>query len=499
MTQVVQGLYTVALAGLALYALHALALILLYLLACLERRGKGKRPTPYLLSPLPADDELPCVTVQVPLRNEQHVARRCLEAVAGLDWPRERLEIQVLDDSDDATVEVVDTTVAELRAEGVTIEVLRREQPVGYKAGALAAGMTTARGAYVAIFDADFCPAPDFLRRTVPYLLEHPELGMVQARWGHLNAEASLMTRVQALILDAHFTVEHLAREHAGLLTNFNGTAGVWRRAAIEDAGGWQSDTLTEDLDLSYRAQVRGWRVRYLPDVVVPAELPPLVTAFKAQQERWATGAFQCLRKLAQPILRSQHLTPAQKLMGLLHLSGYANQPLLLLMILLTLPMVFTNPSFADFTIWLGTLASIPALLYLLGQMHLYRDWLRRIWIYPVLMFLWIGLAWSLSLAACRGLLRWGGTFVRTPKYGITDGGWKASAYRPGVNATWVGELLIGIYVCVAIWVAVRLEHSHLIPLALGYALGEVLVLAMTAVQAFALRPGGYPRSSRST
>jgi hypothetical protein len=268
----------------------------------------------------------------------------------------------------------------------------------------------------------------------------------------------------------------------------------VWRREAILDAGGWQCDTLTEDLDLSYRAQLRGWRMHYMPDVVVPAELPPLVTAFKAQQERWATGAFQCLRKLARRILRSERITPVQKVMALLHLSGYANQPLLLLMILLTLPMVLTNPTFAEFTIWLGALASIPPLLYLAGQIYLYDDWPCRIWIYPVLMFLWMGLAWSLTLAAGRGLLRWGGTFVRTPKYGLTGrgqgrgSGWKTSSYRPKISPTWVGELLIGVYVCVAIWAAARLDHVHLIPLALGYALGEIMVLVMTGMQAAADR-----------
>lgn len=498
MTRLVQGLYTVALAGLALYALHALVLIVVYLHARLggRRSGKGEGGLgqgPSLSSGAPDDRSLPCVTVQVPLRNEQHVARRCLEAVAGLAWPRERLEIQVLDDSDDGTVAVVDGAVAELREAGVRITVLRRPTPAGYKAGALAAGLAVARGAYIAMFDADFVPAPDFLRQTLPYFLNDPALGMVQARWGHLNAETSLMTRVQALVLDAHFTVEHVAREHARWLTNFNGTAGVWRRAAIEDAGGWQTDTLTEDLDLSYRAQLRGWGVRYLPDVVVPAELPPLLSAFKAQQERWATGAFQCLRKLAGPLLRSPHLTPVQKVMGLLHLSGYANQPLLLLMILLTLPMVLTNPTFADFTIWLGALATVPSLLYVLGQVALYEDWLRRVWAYPVLVLMWMGMAWSLTLAACRGLLRWGGTFVRTPKYGLTaeDGdGWRGSTYRPRVRATWVGELLIGIYVCVAIWAAVRLAHGHLIPLALGYALGEVLVVVITASESLRHRSG---------
>lgn len=488
MTWAVRALYTAALAGLALYALHVLVLIVLYL----RHRSEAGPPLPVV-----AEEHLPTVTVQVPLRNEQHVAQRILQAAGLLDWPHDRLEIQVLDDSDDATVSVVDSEAARLRQQGVHVEVLRRAAPLGYKAGALAAGTAVARGEYLAIFDADFCPAADFLRRTVPYFLDASMLGMVQARWAHLNADYSLMTRIQALVLDAHFSVDHIARAQSRLLTNFNGAAGVWRKAAISDSGGWQADTLTEDLDLSYRAQLQGWRVLYLPDVVVPAEVPPLVIAFKAQQERWAKGAFQCFRKLAGPIVRSRRLSVFQKAMGLLHLSGYANQPLLLLMILLTLPMVVTNPTFSSYTIWLGALASIPSVLYLLGQMHFYGDWPRRILVYPALMLLWMGLAWSLSLAVFQGLISWGGTFVRTPKFEITGsaGDWRRSAYRPKISATWIGEALLGAYVCVAIWFAVRLAHGHLIPLAMGYALGQVMMLALTAAEA-TVRGGKGRRAS---
>lgn len=477
MAGLVSAFYTAALAGLALYALHVLVLIVLYFCYRWE-------PGPTL--PVVEEKDLPSVTVQIPLRNEQHVAHRIIRAAADLDWPADRLELQILDDSDDATVWVVDAEVARLRERGVRIEVLRRTAPLGHKAGALAAGTAVSLGDYLAVFDADFYPAPDFLRQTVPYFAADPALGMVQARWAHLNTDYSLMTRIQALVLDAHFSIDHIARGHSRLLTNFNGSAGVWRKTAITDAGGWQADTLTEDLDLSYRAQLHGWRVLYLPEVVVPAELPPLVTAFKAQQERWAKGAFQCFRKLAMPILQSRRLRWYQKVMGLLHLSGYANQPLLLGMILLTVPMVLTNPTFAGTTTWLGTLASIPSLLYVLGQVHFYRDWARRILAYPALVLLWMGLAWSLTLAVFSGLLHWGGAFVRTPKYEIMDrtGDWRRSAYRPRISATWVGELLLGVYVCVAIGYAVHLRHGHLIPLAAGYALGQVMILALTAREA---------------
>ncbi len=483
MTHLVRVLYTATLLGLATCAAQAVVLIVLYLI---HRRD----PSPQL--PVIPDGELPSVTVQVPLRNEQHVAHQIIEAVAALDWPGDRLEIQILDDSEDATAAVVTAEVLRLQRTGLNIQEIRRAEPEGYKAGALAAGLAQACSEFVAIFDADFNPAADFLRRTVPHFLPDPGLGMVQARWTHLNAEYSLITRIQALALDAHFTVEHLARNRSGLLMNFNGAAGVWRRAAIEGAGGWTADTVTEDLDLSYRAQLAGWRALYLPDVVAPAELTPLVVAFKAQQSRWAKGASQCLRKLAGPIVRSRRLSLWQKAMALLHLSGYYNQPLLLVMILLTLPMVLTDPHFSAFSLWLGGLASIPPVLYVLGQMYLYRDWPRRILVYPALMFLWLGMAWSLTLAVLDGLRHWGGLFVRTPKYRIhgRSGRWQTSAYRPRAGATWVGELLFGIYVFLAIWLALDLDHTHLVPLVAGYAAGQLMILGLTLVQTLAARHG---------
>jgi cellulose synthase/poly-beta-1,6-N-acetylglucosamine synthase-like glycosyltransferase len=479
LTQIVKGLYTAVLAGLAVYALHVLVLIVLYL----KHRHDAVPPLPLL-----DEADLPVVTVQIPLRNERHVAQQVLRAVAALDWPRDRLYIQVLDDSDDETTAIVVAEALRLRQAGAWIDVLHRDDPVGYKAGALIEGNRRAYGDFIALFDADFCPAPDFLRQTVPHLVGDPTLGMVQARWTHLNADYSIITRIQALALDAHFSVEHLARNRSGLLMNFNGAAGVWRRAAILDAGGWQTDTVTEDLDLSYRAQLAGWGVRYLPDVVAPAELPPLVSALKVQQIRWAKGASQCLRKLAGPLVRSRRLSWAQKVMALLHLSGYTNQPLILCMMLLTLPVIWTNPDFSGLVVWLGALASIPPLLYVLGQMRFYRDWWRRVLVYPVLMLFWAGFSWSITLAVVEGLVRWGGDFIRTPKFRIRGraGSWRASAYRPHLDATWVGELVIGGYVALAIWLAIRMGHGDLLPLALVYALGEIVLLGTTAAQMLA-------------
>jgi cellulose synthase/poly-beta-1,6-N-acetylglucosamine synthase-like glycosyltransferase len=467
-----EGLYLVALSGLAIYALHVLTLIVLYL---------RHRRDPETIPPRISEARLPAVTVQVPLRNEKHVARRVLEAVGALDWPNDRLEIQILDDSDDETCDIVDREAAHLCDTGLDVRVLRRAEPEGYKAGALAQGCARARGAFIALFDADFKPAPDFLRLTIPYLVDDPTLGMVQARWTHLNDTYSPITRVQALALDAHFSVEHVARNRSGLLINFNGTAGVWRKAAIADAGGWQSDTVTEDLDLSYRAQLAGWHVLYLPDVTAPAELPPLLSAFKAQQVRWAKGASQCLRKLSGPILRSERLTWVQKVMALLHLSGYFNQVFLLMMILLTLPLVLTSPDFSGMAAVLGGLASVPPLLFVLGQMALYRDWPRRVLAYPLLMLLGVGLAWSNTRAVVSGLLTWGGAFIRTPKFHIwgEEGDWRDSVYRPGSGVLDAGELAVGVYAVSAVGLALWSGQSQMLPLVVVYALGELVMIGL--------------------
>ncbi len=468
--------YAAAIVGLALYGLHILTLILLYIR---HRRD-------FLHIPTYATEKLPLVTVQIPLRNERYVVRRILAAVAAMHWPRDRLEIQVLDDSDDETTALAQEEVRRLQAQGFCATILHREQPTGHKAGAMAVGMTQARGEYIAIFDADFRPTPDFLRCTVPHLMANPRLGMVQARWGHLNADYSPITRAQAIALDAHFVVEQIARNRSGLLINFNGTAGVWRRRAIEEAGGWQSDTVAEDLDLSYRAQLAGWEALYLPGVVAPAEIPPLVAAFKQQQYRWAKGAAQVLRKLWWAILSSRHLTWAQKVMALLHLSGYFAQPLLLVLLLLALPMTLRPCPLPPIVASLGFLSAVPSLLYLVGQMDLHRDWLRRLLAYPVLMLLGLGIAWSTTLALWDGLLHWGGAFVRTPKFRLQgrEGDWRRAVYRLRPDRATPGEALIGIYTLAILWAIYRTGHTGFLPLALLYAGGIALVLGGTLYQA---------------
>ncbi|MBN2393670.1 MAG: glycosyltransferase [Anaerolineae bacterium] len=470
MPQIVGYLYTAVLIGLALYAFHIVILVTLYL----WHRRDPLPETPRL----PAAD-LPMVTVQIPLRNERYVVQRILTAVAAFDWPRERLEIQVLDDSDDDTTALARSEVARLRAQGYSIVLLHRQHHNGHKAGALAAGLQKAHGEYIAIFDADFAPMPDFLQRTVPYLVQNPALGLVQGRWGHLNAEYSLVTRAQALALDAHFTVEHIARNRAGLLMNFNGTGGVWRRRAIEEVGGWQHDTIAEDLDLSYRAQLAGWKILYLPDVISPAELPPLVAAFRQQQYRWAKGATQVLRKSLGPLVTSPRLGLLQKVMALLHLSGYFTQPLILTLVLLVVPMAIYSPRLPTLAVALGTLTMLPPLLYLIGQVALYRDWPRRILVYPILMLLGIGISWNTTLGVLDGLFHWGGEFKRTPKFELygRQGNWRATKYRVTLDRALPGEILISVYALTALLLAYELQRTNLLPLSLIYLAGETFVI----------------------
>lgn len=480
--RIVGYFYTATLAGLSLYALHICLLILLYLW---HRRDRVP-PAP----DIPVG-QYPLVTVQIPLRNERQVVRRVLHAVAAFDWPAERLEIQVLDDSDDGTTLLAQHEAAHLRTQGLSVTVIHRAAPTGHKAGALAEGLHQARGAFIAIFDADFAPAPDFLKRTVPHLVAEPRLGMVQTRWGHLNADYSPVTRAQALAMDAHFTVEHLARNRSGLLMNFNGTAGVWRRRAIEESGGWQTDTLTEDLDLSYRAQLQGWQIRYLPDVVAPAELPPLALAFKQQQYRWAKGAAQTLRKLAGPIVHSPRLNPFQKGMALLHLSGYFSQPLLLLLLLLTLPLACYQTHLPELAAFLGGVTAIPPFLYLLGQMALYRDWPRRILYYPVLMLFGLGLAWSNTLALLDGLRHWGGPFVRTPKFNLHAHSRRALAATDRLprDRALPGDLLLAAYAGLTLWQSSLLHDSNLLPFILIYTAGELLMIGAALRQSTRQQP----------
>jgi cellulose synthase/poly-beta-1,6-N-acetylglucosamine synthase-like glycosyltransferase len=469
------ALYLGAALLLALYGLHTLLLTLIHW------RYRHETPVP---PPLTAT---PDVTVQLPIYNEAHVIQRLIDAVASLDWPRERLHIQVLDDSDDETTALAVAGAEKWQRAGVDIAVLRRPTRAGYKAGALAYGLATAKGEFIAIFDADFVPSPDFLRRTLPHLLADPRVGFIQTRWGHLNAEESPLTQAQALALDGHFVVEQAARQAAGWFIGFNGTAGLWRRACIADAGGWRHDTLAEDLDLSYRAQLRGWRGRYLGDVVSPAEIPPQLLALKRQQSRWAQGSIQCLRLLAGPVWRSGRPL-ALRLAALLHLSGYLVHPLMLVLLLTTLPLLWSDAG-ARWPLAYMSLASLgPPLLYATAQRELYPRgrWLRRYAFLPVLVFIGTGVALSNAWAVCRGLRAPGGTFKRTPKFRREGqrGGWLGQRYTLPLEGVVVGEILLALYALAAVGIAAARAHYWAIPFLALYVGGFGLVAGLSLWQA---------------
>ncbi|MGE0043728.1 MAG: cellulose synthase family protein [Vicinamibacterales bacterium] len=403
--------------------------------------------------PRHALDPLPVVTVQLPLYNEMYVVDRLVEAVCRLDYPRDRLEIQVLDDSTDETREIAELAVRRYRAQGLDIKYLHRTNREGYKAGALDEGLKVARGEFVAVFDADFIPAPDFLRKTVHHFSD-PNVAMVQARWGHVNEDYSLLTKIQAILLDAHFVLEHGSRNRAGCFFNFNGTAGIWRATAIADGGGWQHDTLTEDLDLSYRTQLRGWRFVFLPDHVAPAELPVEMNAFKSQQHRWAKGSIQTFLKLMPRILRSDQPFKV-KAEAFFHLSANFNYPLMCVLSVLIAPSMVIRYNMGwyemlliDVPLFFAATASV-ANFYMVCQRELYpTTWTERLRYVPLLMSIGIGLAVNNTRAVIEALFNKPSEFARTPKYhieGRTDD-WASKKYRQVVGIQPLIEVALGVY-----------------------------------------------------
>ncbi len=412
----------------------------------LYRRTRGG------IVPLHGSAPLQRVTVQLPIYNELYVVRRLIRSVAALDYPRDLLEIQVLDDSTDATADLAREEVERLRAEGLDIRHIRRVHRRGFKAGALAYGMRSARGDLLLILDADFVPAPDLLRRIVPYFADE-RIGMVQVRWDHLNADYSLLSRVQAISLDGHFVVEHEARSKNGLFFNFNGTAGVWRRRCIEDAGGWQHDTLTEDLDLSYRAHLKGWRFVYLRDVICPAELPVDMRAFKSQQFRWVKGSVQVSKKIL-PRIWSSDLSFVRKVEASIHLTHNVTYALVLVLSLCAYPAVLTRFAAAGLT----TLAiELPLFLlatgsvmffYAVAMAHARRDWRRQLRYLPVVMSVAIGLSVSNTRAIIEGLVGRDTPFHRTPKFDILDRGEtpRNKLYRGRPSGTGWVEITLAAY-----------------------------------------------------
>ena len=444
-------IYLAALIALFTYGMNCWFLMLFYRLNYPRAIKNHQRVKDTFYQMVPARD-WPRVTIQLPIYNERYVVKRLIKAVCKIDYPADLLEVQVLDDSTDDTVEIAGATIKEMKARGVDIVHVRRDNRSGFKAGALKEGLTTAKGELIAVFDADFIPNRDFLKESVPYFI-NPQIGMLQIRWGHINSDYSLLTRAQSIGIDGHFGIEQASRAWSGFFMNFNGTAGVWRKITIQEAGGWHADTLTEDLDLSYRAQLKGWKLMFAPQVVCPAEIPVTINAFKSQQHRWAKGSIQTAKKNLGKLFKSD-LPWLIKIQAFLHLTHYMVHPMMLLVVLTSIPMLYThwyfdNPAYPIMIFTLLCLATFgPSSLYLFSQRVLYRNWKSRIKYLPFLMCLGTGIAVNNTKAILEALFDIKSGFIRTPKYGIQDKGesWRSKRYVIPLTSISILEFFLGIY-----------------------------------------------------
>jgi cellulose synthase/poly-beta-1,6-N-acetylglucosamine synthase-like glycosyltransferase len=475
------GTYFFVLVILAVYGWHRYYLVYLYM------KNKDKVPVPRALLA-----ELPPVTIQLPIYNEMYVADRLIDAVCQIDYPRDRLEIQVLDDSTDETTSVAERAVRRNAAQGIDITYMHRTDRTGFKAGALEAGLRVAKGRFIAIFDADFIPTSDFLQRTIHFFSD-PAIAMVQARWGHINQDYSLLTKIQSILLDAHFVLEHGARNRSGLFFNFNGTAGIWRREAIADAGSWQHDTLTEDLDLSYRAQLRGWNFVFVPGLIAPAEVPVEMNAFKSQQHRWAKGSIQTCRKLLPRLLRS-NLPLGVKAEAFFHLSANFNYPLMCVLSVLMAPsmairynMGWYEMLLIDVPLFFAATASV-ANFYMVCQRELHDDWLTRAKYLPFLMSIGIGLTVNNTKAVFEALFNKQTEFARTPKYRIEARAdeWIGKKYRQSVLVQPLIELALGLYFTATVFYALANGIYGTVPFLVLFQVGFLYTGLLSIVQQYA-------------
>jgi cellulose synthase/poly-beta-1,6-N-acetylglucosamine synthase-like glycosyltransferase len=472
--------YFIVLVLLAGYGMHRYILVYLYYK---HKKNRTTDPAAYF-------ERLPRVTVQLPTFNEQYVVERLLDSICKLKYPQEKLDIQVLDDSTDETVDVARNLVERYAALGNPISYHHRVNREGFKAGALAEGLKTAKGEFVAIFDADFTPPEDFLLRTIHHFTDS-KIGMVQTRWTHINRNYSFLTQVEAILLDGHFVLEHSGRARSGVFFNFNGTAGVWRRAAIDEAGGWQHDTLTEDTDLSYRAQLNGWKFIYLQDVECPAELPVEMTAFKTQQARWAKGLIQTGKKILPRVLRSD--APLHtKIEAWYHLTANLSYPLMIVLSVLMLPAMIIRfyqgwfqILFIDLPLFLASTFSISS-FYLVSQRELFpKTWQRALLYLPLLMALGVGLTVTNTKAVIEALIGKESAFARTPKYNVESKKDKVGATKYRRRLGWVPwvELLIGSYFALTVYYAVEIENYFTIPFLLLFVLGYWCTGLMSLLQ----------------
>jgi cellulose synthase/poly-beta-1,6-N-acetylglucosamine synthase-like glycosyltransferase len=443
--------------------------------------------------PPPPVTEWPKVTVQLPIFNERYVVERLVDCVAQFDYPRDKLQIQLLDDSTDETREVARACVERYQHLGLPIDYLHRTNREGYKAGALQEGLDSATGEFIAIFDADFLPPADFLRRTIPYFAD-PRLAMVQTRWSYINRNYSALTEAEAILLDGHFVIEHGARFRRGSFFNFNGTGGVWRRGAIEDAGGWQHDTLTEDTDLSYRAQLRGWHFLYLPEIECPSELPVEMNAFKSQQARWAKGLMQTAIKILPRVLRSKE--PGYvKAEAFFHLTANISYPLMVMLSVILLPAMIVRfyqgwfqMLLIDLPLFLASTCSISS-FYLASERYLYpKSWYRTILYLPFVMAIGIGLSVRNAVAVLEALFGKQSEFVRTPKYRIeaqadARSAWLKRKYRKRAGWIPLAEILLGIYFAATVLYAIENQNYFTVPFLVLFVWGYLYTGLMSVGQ----------------
>jgi cellulose synthase/poly-beta-1,6-N-acetylglucosamine synthase-like glycosyltransferase len=472
---------------LAAYGIHRYALVYNYY--------KNRK---HVAGPPPEIAAWPKVTVQLPIYNERYVIERLVEAVSQFDYPHELLEIQVLDDSTDQTQQIARDCVDRYRALGLPISYIHRDNREGFKAGALQEGLKSAAGEFVAIFDADFIPPADFLRRTVPYFADE-KLAMVQTRWSYINRNYSALTEVEAILLDGHFVIEHSARFRSGLFFNFNGTAGIWRRTSIDDAGGWQHDTLTEDTDLSYRAQLRGWHFLYLPNIECPSELPVEMNAFKSQQARWAKGLMQTAKKILPRVLRSNE-PAAVKAEAFFHLTANISYPLMVVMSIILLPAMIVRfyqgwfqVLVIDLPLFLASTCSISS-FYLAAERALYpKTWKRTFLYLPFVMAVGIGLSVRNAWGVLEAIFNVKSEFVRTPKYRVEAGAngsssdWGKKTYRKSAGLMPFAEVALGIYFLLAVVYALQNENYATVPFLFlfvwGYLYTGIMSLAQTYIE----------------
>ena len=479
------AVYLISTIWISFYGYHSLALAILFM----ANNKKKKEGTLKTNQPAVMAGYLPRVTIQLPIFNEKYVVRRLLRAISQLDYPGDLLQIQVLDDSTDDTAALVAALVGDYQHKGFDIAYIHRQDRIGFKAGALENAMEAVSGEFIAIFDADFIPPGDWLRKMLPYFADE-QVGCVQSRWGHLNMTQSGFTRTVALALDGHFRVEQPARSDNQLIMGFNGSGGMWRKACIQDAGGWSADTLTEDLDLSYRAQMRGWRVKFVGDLVVPAELPDEVAAFKQQQYRWAKGGIQTARKILPDLWRSD-LPFSARLMGTLHLTAYLGQLLMILILFSFLPVgLYAPQAFKIFPVTI--LASIgPAFLYAITQTECCEGWLEKLGVVMKVLLVGFGISLNTSVAILDALLsKDAGTFVRTPKINTIGYAHKSidRSYLVKINPMVLGELFLAMVALYEIYRLLPKLGLFGVAWLFLYAAGYLYVAGLNLIQEWQVR-----------